>query len=518
MLPGPFRRPAIPAACACLLALLAIAAGGSPARAATTPPGVMDDTVGVNRLSMHLNNVGSFASDGLFGDCCYVGGGLEFPRGSGFLIGFAGGLWISGRATGSLRTAVTEYGTNFVPGPGAPGGPGLDTLRHRVFAVSRWDTAGRSAWMARAVPLGAPTDSAGTGPGLIGDRSLWTVYTDAGVTTDAVGGGAPRTPIGLEVQVTAYAFDRAPVLRDVVFLRYRLIHRGSAALDSTFLGLWYDADMRTASTPAASDSTLDLAYVYRTTTDVLYGEAGPATGVLLLRGPLAGGAPLRARSVVGYPNGSDPDGPAEYDRTLRGFYPWGPAMLDSTTGQPTLWFAWGDPVTGAGWLMPAVIHPKVALGMGPFTFAPGDTQVLDAAVIVGQGVDRAGSVVALRDNALEARSAFLTSFAFIPGPVPPEPEPEPEPIAPLLARPNPATSSVQFDLAVPAQGAQVRIEIFDPAGRRVRTLDAGWRSGGRKQVSWDGLSDAGGAVPTGVYFARARMGGELTRTRIVLIR
>src|SRR5205814_9242593 len=130
--------------------------------------------------------------------------------------------------------------------------------------------------------------------------------------------------VGLEVQLTAYAFDRAPVLQDVIFLHYRLIHRGSEALDSTYVGLWYDADVRSAAIPAGSDSSLDLEYVYRVTDDRLYGAAGPATGLMLLRGPRDGGAglPLRARSIVGYTNGSDPGGPAQYDFALRGMYPW----------------------------------------------------------------------------------------------------------------------------------------------------------------------------------------------------
>src|SRR5262249_58136761 len=106
----------------------------------------------------------------------------------------------------------------------------------------------------------------------------------AGVTRRPVGLG-PRTPIGLEMQLTAYAFDRAPVLQDVVFLHFRLIHRGSEVLDSTYIGLWYDADMRTAQSPAASDSSLDLGYVYRTTDDYLYGVAAPATRLALLPAP-----------------------------------------------------------------------------------------------------------------------------------------------------------------------------------------------------------------------------------------
>ena len=498
--------------CAVLVVLL-VPAGASRAnpneRARTESQGQLQRAVAVNRLSMQLTNCGWFATDLVLWQ-----GGLEFPRGSGKILGYAGGLWVSGLASDSLRTAITEYATEFVPGPGTPGGPGLDTLRHRVYSVSRGDTAGWGAWMACAVPLGAPVDSVGTRPGLIGDQTLWTVYTDAGVTLQVYGGGL-RTPVGLEVQLTAYAFNRGPVLQDVVFLHYRLVHRGSEALDSAYVGLWYDADVRTAATPAGSDSSLDLGYVYRNSDDVLYGAAGPATGVMLLRGPRDAGTrqALRAGSIVGYPNGADPHSPAMYDATLRGRYPSGSFMIDPTTSLPTQYYAWGDPVTGSGWLMPDVVHPKLVLGAGPFRFAPGDTQIVDAAIVVGQGTDRAGSIVAMRDNAREARAAFNSGFGFVPEP----PEVVPR-VTPLVAWPSPSLGTVQFDVLVPANGARLELDILDISGRRVRRIADGWRPGGSSQASWDGAADGGRTAPAGLYFARARVAGRVAGARIVMIR
>jgi len=89
-------------------------------------------------------------------------------------------------------------------------------------------------------------------------------------------------------------------------------------------------------------------------------------------------------------------------------------MVDSTTLQPASFYAPGDPVTGTGWLMPDRIDPKVALGVGPFRFAPGDTQIVDAAIVVGQGADRASSITALRDHAREARTMYASGFATVP--------------------------------------------------------------------------------------------------------
>jgi hypothetical protein len=478
----------------------------------TVPPSEQIARLAVNRLGVQISNNGAFAAVLGCGD-----GGLEFPRGSGHTVAYTGGLWLSGRAAGSLREAVCEYGSEFVPGPAVPGGPPLDTLRHRVYSVSRWDTTGTGAWMTRAVPLGAPVDSAGTGPGLIGDQTLWSVCTDAGVTSTVRRG--PRVPIGLEVQLTAYAFDRGTPLRDVAFLHFVIVHRGTVALDSAFVGLFYDADTRTAwTTPAASDTSFDMGYVYRTSNDydTLYGYAGPATGAMLLRGPVAsaGGSPLRATSIVGYPNGLDPANPSQFDAVLQGRYPWGASMLDSTTQQPGRFFAWGDPVTGTGWRMPSWIHPKLVIAAGPFHFAPGDTQVVDAAIVVGQGTDALQSVVALRGNAREAQDQYASGFATLPAPSPPPPPMPPTPFA-IFATPNPSMGSVDLALGVPAPGGRVTIDVLDLAGRWVRTVADGWHAGGPMRVTWDGLDDHGRTARPGVYFARARVAGTTQGCRLV---
>jgi hypothetical protein len=478
-------------------------------RASATPAGVVQRTIAVNQLAMPVTNVGFFALD-LSG----FRGALEYPRGSGKTVAFDGALWFSGRASGALRTAITEYDTEFVPGPASPGGPGLDTLQHSVFAITRGDTTGTGAWMARAVPIGAPLDSTGLQPGLIGDQTLWTVYTDAGVTSRVYNRG-PRTPLGLEVQLTTYAFHRPPLLENVLFLHFELIHRGTEALDSAYVGLWYDADVRSAVIPAACDSSLDLGYVYRLSDDSEYGRAGPATGMMLLRGPhdTVTGLNLRASSIVGYNNGNDPQSAADYDGVLQGRYPWGAVMIDSTTMLPTNFYAWGDPAAGTGWLMTNVVDPKLVVSAGPFHFAPGDTQTVDAAIVVGQGVDQGTSIVAMRSNALEARNAFASGFSSLPGWIPP-----PVQTAPLLAHPNPFRDQVQFDVLVPAGGASLELDVFDLTGRRVRRLSNLWQPGGVAHLSWDGADDSGRHMRAGIYFARSRVAGRDARARVVLVR
>ena len=55
------------------------------------------------------------------------------------------------------------------------------------------------------------------------------------------------------------------------------------------------------------------------------------------------------------------------------------------------------------------------------------------------------------------------------------------------------------DLDAPAPA---RLEVFDLAGRRVRTLTDGMLPSGATVVPWDGRDDDGAPARRGVYFAR----------------
>jgi hypothetical protein len=71
----------------------------------------------------------------------------------------------------------------------------------------------------------------------------------------------------------------------------------------------------------------------------------------------------------------------------------------------------------------------------------------------------------------------------------------------LQARPNPARGDthIHFDLPV---GGPVALRIFGPDGGLIRTLVDGQLPAGPGMVVWDGRSDRGHAVPSGVYFYR----------------
>jgi photosystem II stability/assembly factor-like uncharacterized protein len=86
----------------------------------------------------------------------------------------------------------------------------------------------------------------------------------------------------------------------------------------------------------------------------------------------------------------------------------------------------------------------------------------------------------------------------------------------LGASPNPLRDATTIRFAL-AKGADVRLEIYDLAGRRVRSLADGARRVGPGEVVWNGRDDRGSRVAGGVYFARLAVGGKVATTKITVM-
>lgn len=83
--------------------------------------------------------------------------------------------------------------------------------------------------------------------------------------------------------------------------------------------------------------------------------------------------------------------------------------------------------------------------------------------------------------------------------------------------PNPFASSTNIEFRVPEAG-DVRVQIYNPAGRLVRSIVAGRLEPGTRRVVWDAKDDAGSRVPPGVYFHVVRVGSHVGTKRMVLAR
>jgi hypothetical protein len=415
--------------------------------------------IDTNNINMFVTNYGSFAWDLGTGNP----GGI-YPKGTNKSAVFAAGLWLGAVVAGEVRTVVAEYSQEY--GPGAMVGGTFDdpTLpQYRTYKVVRYsgdpqDTAhverepneaaiedplvhhSWSEYMAGAAPYGAPTrtyrlpvtdtsdptDSVDVvGPDVSGDMMLWAVYNDADPANHTNDAGN-STPLGVEIQQSTFAFNRQGALGNIVFLRWVIINKGSNQLDSMFVSIWSDTDLGGAADDLVGvDTTLSLGYTYNSTNnDQLYGSAPPAVGYDFFQGPRyiatdPSYGPLPMTSFNKYINGTDPTSTSDTYNYMNGLLPDGSDVIDPTTGLPTKFFHPGDPTTGTGWLDANPADRRHLLTSGPFYMAPGDTQVVVGAMVIGNGTDRLSSISAMKFYDEFAQLAFDEGFQ-LPSP-PPQP-------------------------------------------------------------------------------------------------
>lgn len=83
--------------------------------------------------------------------------------------------------------------------------------------------------------------------------------------------------------------------------------------------------------------------------------------------------------------------------------------------------------------------------------------------------------------------------------------------------PNPFNPVTTIRYYIPEAG-EVKITVFDVAGRTVKRLEHGIRSGGEHAVDWNGSTDNGAQVATGVYFYLLEYDKESITRKMVLLR
>jgi flagellar hook assembly protein FlgD len=103
------------------------------------------------------------------------------------------------------------------------------------------------------------------------------------------------------------------------------------------------------------------------------------------------------------------------------------------------------------------------------------------------------------------------------GPVGVADPPPPTRLNLALAGANPTSGDTRLALDLPRDG-NVRVKVYDAAGRVVRTLFDGWKSAGQHGIVWDGRDGAGSAAAVGLYFVRADAQGQSLTRRIARVR
>jgi hypothetical protein len=87
----------------------------------------------------------------------------------------------------------------------------------------------------------------------------------------------------------------------------------------------------------------------------------------------------------------------------------------------------------------------------------------------------------------------------------------------LRTAPNPFRTIVDVNYHLPVAG-RIRLDVYDVAGRRVKTLVDGDRGPGWHSESWDGRDERDKALPSGVYFLIMEDGREKVGKKCMLIR
>src|SRR5262245_12410276 len=84
-------------------------------------------------------------------------------------------------------------------------------------------------------------------------------------------------------------------------------------------------------------------------------------------------------------------------------------------------------------------------------------------------------------------------------------------------RPNPAGSGTSFAVTLP-KSELIRVEAFDLAGRKIRTIAQGAYSGGAFDIKWDLRDDEGRMLLAGAYLVRGQLGEDVFLRRVNVIR
>jgi len=86
-----------------------------------------------------------------------------------------------------------------------------------------------------------------------------------------------------------------------------------------------------------------------------------------------------------------------------------------------------------------------------------------------------------------------------------------------FAAPNPFGARLSIQLAV-AHPQRIRLQVYDLAGRTVRTLLDGAASPGNEIVEWDGRDREGRLAPAGVYLLKLDAADLHQTRRVHLVR
>ena len=393
-----------------------------------------------NNISVNMENNGMLVSYHITGNS-----GMEWPLGSDLFIDFSSGIWFAGIQNGEIRTAVAEYGSEFVPGTYASD-PEEDISR--IYYLSEWDIENPFSsadvinwpWTEGAPWIDNNNDGIynvndGDLPEMMGDFMIWYVMNDGDADGHANVFGT--LPLNLEISVMQWGYTDSD-MDDMVFTKLIVVNRGENTIEDLYFSIWDDPDLGYAGDDfVGCDTLLSLGYCYNDGPDNDYGGQAPSIGRVLLQGPMAASPgdsayafgswhtgfrnlPMTSfvKYIYGDPTYHDPYNYTEAYYYMSGYLADGSPIIDSSTGLPSHFVYPCDPNENTDgsdncWV-DSDDHPsgdrRFLQSSGPFTMAAYYKQEIIFATVIGQGNDALDSITELKYGAQTAWIAYESNF------------------------------------------------------------------------------------------------------------
>ena len=544
----------------------------------------------INNINMPIDNKGIFADT------------YQIPGGQGgkyndipFL--YSGGFWLSGYNGDSLwanAQAPSSSIGNYIPGK--VGSDPNDPI-NKIYVVDKEDAPFGTSWQEwiDAVLLGAefydgnndgiynPVDLNGNNiwdpnedrPDIIGDRIAWCVYNDVNTSPyNLLPFGNHTQGIEIHQSVFGYKTESSTQLKDVLFIRYKIINSGlkNPVLDSVYFTVWADADLGSDYNEdlVGCDTISSSGYVYNYQSDPVYGQNVPAYFINLLQGspnyipavtfidvnlngyydggidtpldtaynylgPFRGieelpGAVnnkmtsfmLNTRHEYGYTN--EPDSVANMRKFMKGYsytgliidpctYPGGQVFggIDCNSVNPHFMFS-GDPETSYGWLEILPWDVRFCVNTGPFILVENKPVTVIVSYTIGLGSNPTNSVTVGKLQSQFVQEFYQSNFDDILVSVEDEMANIPTEFILHQNYPNPFNPSTKISWQSPVSGHQ-SLKVYDVLGNEVATLVNEYKNAENYEVEFNATS-----LSSGIYFYKLQAGSFIQTKKMILIK
>jgi len=506
------------------------------------------DSLNANNLQTVVSNQGSIRSRW-----------ISLPLGTSNQIIYDQGPWFVGKINGELILSIVQWFScwNYSPGPIIQNQAAMlinpeDSLRYRVYKISKGDDQTNPDYAEWPTDFGAPIDENGN-PLIKGDQTLWTLFNSLDSTAIQTNWNEPLKTSPIEIHETIFSRngnenDFTDIFSNVVFMEYEFINKSIYQIDSAFIGFWSDIDFRALENRPAVDTLRQLGYCWSEEDTTFEGTHPPAIGYSMFYGPIVqdpnsnavfkgkvvnGFKNLKLNSFRGIADDSHIDSLTGKVRSMmdaqnlaRGLSSNGYPIINPITNQPTTFPFSGDPITGEGWVYNTWTSGGAGFVFfsGPFNMAPNDTQWVMIALIPAYGNTGLNSIELLREKTDLIRSLSYDSLAygsisyFITD-INENFNTIPENFSLSQNYPNPFNPSTTIKFSIPSvtlsgvEGSRVQLKIYDVLGNEIATLVNEYRPAGMYNVQFTMNN-----LASGIYFYKLQAGSFFQTKKMILMK